>query len=199
MTSLRASVARRLASASLREALVSVFMISAVGGAWNGQLRTDSLSGMLGYCLAYLAGVALYLIVVLRVLFAPLRRLAAADRRAVIDAVRFGQSVGDPCLVEPLLVYTAIAAKRARRASIAVSTALLAVMASMSAILAFRNFQLGRIGAVVTWVALAVGLALWAAIWPEVGRAWRRNIAAARQAARAFEPDPDPLIASGLR
>ncbi len=192
--SLPSSWAERLATASWRTTLALTVGLVAVMGAWAGRG-----SGSPGAVAASAVLFALVAGVVLLVLWwthlGGLRRLTPADRRTVLDAVRFGQSAGDPRLVDPLLAYAARASRLGSRSATAANALALWVAAGFGLFVAAKAGRAGAVPDTIFFGVIATLSAYAARIWPAVGVALRRNVAAAEQAALALRRAAEPVDA----
>lgn len=169
----------------------------AVAGAWDGR-RHGSLAAVAGDAMFFSLVSAVVALTYLGVVFAGLRRLAPADRLAVIDAVRFGRSVGDPRLVDALLAYTASSGRLASPSSVNANTLALWLTAGLCLFAAAVTGRRGDLPETV-FLCAAAGSAFAAMLWPAVGQACRRNIAAAEQATLALRVEAEPLSAAEVR
>ena len=192
--SLKARVAGRLASCSWQGALVAAVLGGALGGANFVRPQDVSAPQMMGAAALGAVIAALYGALAIRMRLSPIWSLPRPARQQVIDAVRFGGSIEAPSLAGPLLSYTAKLSRRVRPSAIIVGTAVLALTSVIAGFVAFRAARVGWAFDATTYGVATVGCAGLAALWPEFGRACRRNIAAAEHAARAVQSSPPSLI-----
>jgi hypothetical protein len=154
-------------------------------GAWDGR-SSGSLGAVAGRAALFSLVAGAVLLVLWWMHLGGLRRLSPADRRAVLDAVRFGQPVGDPRLVDPLLAYTASASRLGSRSATAANALALWLAAGFSLFVAASTGRAGDVPDTAFFGFIATVSAFAARIWPAVGAAYRRNVAAAEQAAHAL-------------
>lgn len=185
-------MAERLASLSWQGSLGSMTVLGGFLGAWSGR-RGASLGVVAGRGLVYAMATGALTLVLLAMTFAGLRRLSSSERRMVIDAVRFGQSVGDPRLVDTLLRFTT---KKRKLLSRSVTTANIVTFLFVAGLCVFAAVLTARVGAVadaLVFAGLGVGCLWLAVIWPAAVKATRRNIEAAERAALSLRLGAEPL------
>ncbi len=100
--------------------------------------------------------------------------------------------MGDARLAQPLLTYIDSREKLGSRSATNTGAVAFGFMAAAYAVLATRASSHGRLSETLFYALLAALMTFAAGIWPAVGRASRRNLEAARQAACAtLQPRPE--------
>jgi hypothetical protein len=186
------SVVERVATVSWKADVVTTFVFGALLGMVVGQ-REGSATAVLawGVTLSLVSGAMS--LAMHRAMMARLKPLGAADRRIVIDAVRFGRPVDEPRLFPALLNYGAAKRRKSATGPIVAAWAISALMSLVYVVLPSSH----RDPFTAVFCAFyGVASAAMAAIMPGATRIQRQNADSATLAARTAAQADFPLPVS---